>query len=144
MKSSRPTVLVVDDYPENREMYAEYLEYSGFRALQAADGEQAVSTAIAERPDVILMDLALPHLDGWEATKAIKADPRTRTIPVIALTGHALSSHARRATEAGCDRVLIKPALPDDVLKAVRQLMSPSDERPPEARRRRSGPGRAR
>jgi CheY-like chemotaxis protein len=127
VKRNLPTVLVVDDYPENREMYAEYLEYSGYRALQAGDGEQAVRTAIEERPDVILMDLALPQMDGWEATRRLKADARTSGIPVIALTGHALSTHARRATEAGCDRVLIKPALPDDVLRAVRQAISASD-----------------
>jgi two-component system cell cycle response regulator DivK len=140
----RPTVLVVDDFAENREMYAEYLEFSGFRSLQAADGLQAVAVARRELPDAILMDLALPRLDGWEATRQLKADPSTCHIPVIALTGHALSTHARRAEEAGCARVLIKPALPDEVVRAVRLLISKNTERADERRSQTSGQGRVR
>jgi two-component system cell cycle response regulator DivK len=118
-----PTVLVVDDYAENREMYAEYLQLSGISVVQAEDGESAVEMARRLRPDAILMDLALPGLDGWEATRRLKADPATRGIPVIALTGHALVSHARRAREAGCDQVLLKPAAPDVVLTMLLRLI---------------------
>jgi CheY-like chemotaxis protein len=89
----QPLVLIVDDFEDNREMYAEYLSYSGYRVEQASDGEQAVELAQRIRPDVVVMDLSLPVMDGWEATRRLKSDPRTRNIPVIALTGHSLAGH---------------------------------------------------
>src|SRR5436853_1384595 len=84
----KPRVLVVDDYPDAREMYGEYLEYSGYEVVQAANGVEALQRAVDDAPDIILMDLSLPVMDGWEATRRLKADARTASIPVVALTGH--------------------------------------------------------
>jgi len=117
-------VLVVDDYDDAREMYAESLLVSGFRVAEAADGAQAVELARSLSPDVILMDLSLPGVDGWEATRQLKADARTQHIPVVALTGHALSSAIDAAREAGCDRFVVKPALPEVVIDEVRRAIS--------------------
>ena len=82
-----PLILVVDDYQDAREMYAEYLQFSGFRVAEARNGNEAVEQAFALLPDLILMDLSLPGMDGWEATRVLKADQRTKQIPVVALTG---------------------------------------------------------
>lgn len=119
-----PLVLVVDDYADAREMYAESLLVSGFRVAEAADGSSAIEQARALSPDVILMDLSLPGMDGWEATRRLKADPRTSHIPVVALTGHAMASALEQARLAGCDRFVAKPALPDVVVEEVRQAIS--------------------
>lgn len=117
-------VLVVDDYADAREMYAESLLVRGFRVAEAANGVDAVAQARALAPDVILMDLSLPGIDGWEATRQLKADARTRHIPVVALTGHAPAHAVDRAHAAGCDRLLIKPALPDRVVAEVEQALA--------------------
>ncbi len=124
-----PLVLVVDDYDDAREMYAESLLVSGFRVAEAADGAQAVELARSLSPDVILMDLSLPGVDGWEATRQLKADARTQHIPVVALTGHALSSAIDAAREAGCDRFVVKPALPEVVIDEVRRAISKKEAR---------------
>jgi CheY-like chemotaxis protein len=121
---AEPLVLVVDDYDDAREMYAESLLVSGFRVAEAANGAEAVELALSLTPDVILMDLSLPGVDGWEATRRLKADPRTQHIPVVALTGHALSSALDAARAAGCDRFVVKPALPDVVIAEVRLALS--------------------
>jgi CheY-like chemotaxis protein len=121
---TEPLVLVVDDYDDAREMYAESLLVNGFRVAEAADGAQAVELARRLGPDVILMDLSLPGIDGWEATRRLKADATTQHIPVVALTGHALSSALDAAREAGCSRFVVKPALPDVVIAAVRLAIS--------------------
>jgi two-component system cell cycle response regulator DivK len=118
-----PLVLVVDDYDDAREMYAESLMVCGFRVAEAADGLRAIELALQLSPDVILMDLSLPGLDGWEATRRLKTDARTMHIPVVALTGHAMSSALDRAREAGCDRFVVKPALPDVVVGEIRQAL---------------------
>jgi CheY-like chemotaxis protein len=122
-----PLVLVVDDFEDNRAMYAEYLVYSGYSVEQAADGEQAVKLAQDLLPDVVVMDLSLPIMDGWEATRRLKADERTRRIPVIALTGHALASHSLGAREAGCDAFLAKPCLPEKLVEKVEELIRPKN-----------------
>lgn len=121
---ARPLVLVVDDYEDAREMYAECLDQSGFRVEQAESGEEAVAKAVALRPALIVMDLALPGMDGWTATRAIKTDDRTRSIPVVALTGHARSDASTAARDAGCDAFLTKPCLPDAVVEIVRRLLA--------------------
>ena len=108
-----PTVMVVDDFPDNVEMYAAYLRFEGLRVLEASNGLEALEKAVTELPAVIVMDLSLPGLDGWEATRRLKADPRTRRIPIVALTGHALAGSSERAKEAGCDSFLTKPCLPE-------------------------------
>jgi CheY-like chemotaxis protein len=119
-----PLVLVVDDYADAREMYAESLLVIGCRVEEASNGVEAVDKARTLRPDVILMDLSLPGIDGWEATRRLKADDRTRHIPVVALTGHAPAHAADLARSAGCDRLLIKPALPDQVVAEVRRALA--------------------
>lgn len=121
--SSQPLVLVVDDYQDAREMCSEYLAFSGFRVAEARDGFEALEKAFELRPDVILMDLSLPGMDGWEATRRLKKDDRTRKIPVIALTGHALAGHSDGAKRAGCDSFLTKPCLPDAMVAEVRRML---------------------
>lgn len=118
-----PLVLVVDDFPDNREMYSEFLAFEGYRVAQAADGEKALAAAFELAPDIILMDLSLPAVDGWEATRRLKADARTRHIPVVALTGHALAGHAQGARDAGCDAFISKPCLPEDLVTQVKKVL---------------------
>jgi CheY-like chemotaxis protein len=118
-----PLVLVVDDYQDAREMYAEYLSFSGFRVVEASTGTEAVEKAVALRPDVILMDLSLPGMDGWAATRQLKNDDRTKGIPVVALTGHALAGASEGARLAGCDAFVTKPCLPDELVIEVRRML---------------------
>lgn len=120
---SAPLVLVVDDVDHGREIFAEYLEYRGFRVATAADGLEAIEKAFDLRPDVILMDLSLPGIDGWEATRRLKADERTRDTPIIALTAHALASAHEKAREVGCNSVVTKPCLPKDLEQEVRRQL---------------------
>ncbi len=122
-KSRKPVVLLVDDYPDAREMYAEYLVFSGFDIVQAGNGVEAIERALDSQPDVILMDLSLPVMDGWEATRRLKADERTKQIPVLAVTGHALSGVSNDAKKAGCDGFITKPCLPEDLVLEIRKLL---------------------
>ena len=124
MTEQKPLILVVDDYQDAREMYAEYLEFSGFRVAEARNGNEAVEQAFALHPDLILMDLSLPGMDGWEATRRLKADDRTRQIPIVALTGHALAGASEGAKRAGCDSFVTKPCLPDDLVVEVRLMLN--------------------
>jgi two-component system, cell cycle response regulator DivK len=117
-------VLLVDDLEDSRVMYAEYLTRSGYRVAQAADGREALALARALLPDVVVMDLTLPVLDGWEAIRQLKSDPRTIGSLVIALTGHSLVRHAERARKAGCDALLTKPCLPSTLLALLRDLLA--------------------
>jgi two-component system, cell cycle response regulator DivK len=119
-----PLILVVDDYQDAREMYAEYLQFSGFRVAEARNGNEALEQAFSLMPDLILMDLSLPGMDGWEATRQLKADERTRNIPVVALTGHALAGASEGAKKAGCDSFVTKPCLPDDLVVEVRRMLN--------------------
>ena len=116
-------VLVVDDFHDNREMYTQYLSFAGYRVAEAVDGEDALAKARGLLPDVIVMDLSLPRLDGWEATRRLKKDPLTAAIPVIALTGHAMGGHAEGAIEAGCDAFVTKPCVPSDLEARVREML---------------------
>ncbi len=102
-------VLVVEDNQMNRDMLVRRLQRKGYAVSGAADGPEGVALARATVPDVILMDVSLGEMDGWEATKILKADPRTQAIPVIALTSHALDSDRQKAREAGCVDVEVKP-----------------------------------
>ncbi|XXF79598.1 response regulator [Myxococcaceae bacterium GXIMD 01537] len=126
----QPLVLVVDDYQDAREMYAEYLEFSGFRTAEARNGAEALEVAFALAPDVILMDLSLPVMDGWEATRRLRADERTRHIPIVALTGHALSGQSSEARDAGCDAYVTKPCLPDALVDEVKRILVKRAARP--------------
>jgi len=128
--TAQPLVLVVDDFQDNREMYAEYLAYCGFRVIEAKNGKEAIEQAFAQSPNVIIMDLSLPVMDGWEATRRLKADGRTRSIPVIALTGHALSGHSKGALDAGCDAFVAKPCLPDQLVLEIKRMLGTSAPAP--------------
>lgn len=121
--SEGPRVLLVDDYPDAREMYSEYLEFSGFQVVEAANGMEALQRALDANPDIILMDLSLPVMDGWEATRRLKADLRTAHIPIVALTGHALAGISEGAKRAGCDAFVTKPCLPEDLVKEIRRVL---------------------
>ena len=123
----KPLVLVVDDYQDAREMYAEYLSFSGFRVEEASTGAEAIEKAFALRPDVILMDLSLPGMDGWTATRRLKNDDRTKGIPVVALTGHALAGASEGARQAGCDAFVTKPCVPDELVVEVRRMLHRRD-----------------
>jgi two-component system cell cycle response regulator DivK len=102
-------ILLVEDDRANRELLARYLTLLGYRIVLALDGAQAVRLAHTEHPDLILMDMRLPVMDGWEATRRIKAATMTRTIPVMALTAYAMDDERRRCLEAGCDDYETKP-----------------------------------
>jgi CheY-like chemotaxis protein len=104
-----PKVLLVEDNPENRDMLSRRLVRRGFELCFAVDGAEAVASAREQMPDLVLMDLSLPVMDGWEATRRIKADPTTRDIPVIALTAHAMSGDREKALAAGCNDYDTKP-----------------------------------
>ena len=125
-KTASPLVLVVEDYQDAREMYSAYLQFSGFRVAEATNGYEAIQQARDLLPDIILMDLALPKMDGWEATRRLKKDARTRDIPIVALTGHALAGHAEGAREAGCDAFVTKPCLPDALVAEIKRMLKSS------------------
>jgi CheY-like chemotaxis protein len=136
-----PLVLVVEDYQDAREMYAAYLQFSGFRVAEATNGVEAIEKTLELMPDIILMDLALPRMDGWEATRRLKMDERTKHIPIVALTGHALAGHAEGARQAGCDSFVTKPCLPDALVAEIQRMLDTKAD-PAGARAPRT-PGRA-
>jgi CheY-like chemotaxis protein len=117
-------ILVVDDFHDNREMYAAYLRFFGFAVVEAVTGTEAIEMALATPPNLIVMDLSLPGMDGWEATRRLKSDPNTKHIPIIVVSGHALEGSVRAAKMAGCDAFLRKPCLPQALLAEVRKLLS--------------------
>jgi two-component system, cell cycle response regulator DivK len=119
-------ILVVDDYQDAREMYAEYLEYAGYRVATAANGAEAVEKTFREKPEAILMDLSMPLLNGCEATRILKSDQRTRRIPVLALSGHEIGS--QQAREAGCNDFLLRPCPPEEVEQRIRRLLLGRDD----------------
>jgi len=122
-ETSQPLVLVVDDYEDARTICAEYLQFRGFRCATVGDGREALAKALELLPDVILMDLALPGLDGWEATRELKRDERTRDIPVIAITAFDSKEIFLRALEAGCIAVLAKPIAPRILEEEIRRIL---------------------
>ena len=119
-----PKVLLVEDSEESRDGLARHLRRKGYETLLAVDGRQGVELARAESPDLILMDMSLPVLDGWEATRRLKADPRTRHIPVIALTAHAMSGDREKALAAGCDEYDTKPVEFARLLAKIQALLA--------------------
>ena len=120
----RPVVLIAEDQADLRQLYAEHLAISGFDVIEARDGAEAIDRTSSELPDVILMDLSMPIIDGWEATKRLKADTRTAHIPIVALTAHDGSGELERATTAGCDWFVPKPCPPDALITEVRRVLS--------------------
>jgi two-component system, cell cycle response regulator DivK len=123
-----PLVLVVEDNSDLRELYSAYFLAHGFRVQGASDGHSTFTRAVDLRPDLIVTDLSMPHLDGWEAIRRLKADLRTRHIPVLVCTGHAFGG-VDRALDAGCDAYLVKPCLPEVLLAEARRLLARSSAR---------------
>lgn len=118
-----PKVMLVEDNEMNRDMLSRRLERKGHEVLLAVDGQQALDTAVAQKPDLILMDMSLPVLDGWEATRRLKADEQTKAIPVIALTAHAMAEDEKKAREAGCDDYDTKPVELPRLLEKIDGLL---------------------
>ena len=119
-------MLIVDDTQDVRDLYREYLTARGFRVATAPDGESGIAAALRYRPDVIVMDLAMPFVDGITATRRLKADARTRNVPVILLTGYAYRAIDQGALEAGASIFLTKPCLPEDLEANIRRLQEDS------------------
>jgi two-component system cell cycle response regulator DivK len=119
-----PRILVVEDNEMNRDMLSRRLERREYEVLLALDGRQGIAMAQSENPDLILLDLSLPEIDGWEATRCLKADPATRHIPVIALTAHAMAWDREKAFEAGCDDYDTKPVDFQRLLGKIETLLS--------------------
>ncbi len=125
------TILLVEDNEMNRDMLTRRLEKRGYTVIPASDGAAGVAQAGAGRPDLILMDMGLPVLDGWTASRQIKADPATARIPIIALTAHALDSDRDRALRAGCDDFDTKPVDLPRLLQKIEALLHGTDPRAP-------------
>jgi CheY-like chemotaxis protein len=117
-------LLLVEDNEMNRDMLTRRLQRRGFQVIPALDGETALSVARESSPDLILMDIGLPGKNGWDATRSLKHDPRTRQIPIVALTAHALSSDREQALAAGCDAFETKPVEIDRLLRTIESLLS--------------------
>jgi CheY-like chemotaxis protein len=126
MPSAPKTVLLVEDNEDNRIVYSTILRHFGYRVMEALNGEEGIATARTEKPDLILMDISIPIIDGWEATQVLKHDPETRQIPIIALTAHALASDRERAMQVGCDGYLAKPCEPRAVVAEVQRFLGQS------------------
>jgi two-component system, cell cycle response regulator DivK len=116
-------VLLIEDNEMNRDMLSRRLIRRGFQVVFAMDGQQGVDLARSEQPDIILMDMSLPVIDGWEATRRVKADVATRDVPVIGLTAHAMSGDRERAIEAGCDDYDTKPVELDRLIGKIERLL---------------------
>jgi CheY-like chemotaxis protein len=112
MGIAKKTILLVEDNEDNRMIYATALRFAGYTVLEATNGVEGVYETRTNRPDLVLMDISLPELDGWEATAILKADPATKHIPIIAVTAHALPSDRQRSMDVGCDGYLAKPIPP--------------------------------
>ena len=119
-----PKILLVEDNEMNRDMLSRRLVRNGFEVVVAVDGGQAVTMAAAEKPDLILMDMSLPVIDGWEATRRLKADPQTRDIPIIALSAHAIAGSREKALAAGCDEFDTKPIEFGRLVGTLRRLLA--------------------
>jgi CheY-like chemotaxis protein len=128
--TERFTILLVEDFEDARELYSTCLRASGYEVIEAATGADAVALARSASPDLILMDMLLPGIDGWQATAELKQDPAMKHVPIVALTAHALSDERERIASLGCDGFLAKPCLPPDLIRTVdrilgRQTVSP-------------------
>jgi CheY-like chemotaxis protein len=129
MTDNSKTVLLVEDNEDNRIVYSTILQHYGYRVTEALNGEEGIAKARAEKPDLILMDISIPIIDGWEATQVLKRDPDTKHIPIIALTAHALASDREKAMEVGCDSYLAKPCEPKAVVSEVQKFLGKRDGR---------------
>ena len=116
-----PLILVIDDVEDNRDVYEQFLLHEGWRVVTASDGETGLEKAAALRPDVVILDLGLPRMDGWEVANRLKSQPGTSGIPVVALTGHVTRESRQRALTAGVDEFCGKPCLPADLVATIRR-----------------------
>lgn len=123
--ASGPRILIVDDYDDAREMYGQLLRVAGYQPIEASTGEEALELAVSQRPHLIVLDMSLPGIDGWDVTAELKRTPSTRHIPVVALTAHALHTEKVRTERAGCDGFLAKPCAPADLLAEISRLLGP-------------------
>lgn len=119
-------ILLVEDNELNRDMLSRRLERKGYEVLVAIDGEQGIAMSQRESPDLILMDMSLPVLDGWQATRQLKANPQTKSIPIIALTAHAMVGDRERAIEVGCDDYDTKPVEFQRLLAKINEMLGKS------------------
>ncbi len=117
-------ILVVEDQEDNRQIIRDMLAPTDYEIIEAENGEEALAEIAKQRPDLILMDIQLPSMDGYTATRRIKADPALRSIPIIAVTSYALSGEDKKAREAGCDDYIPKPYSPRELLAKVRQYLA--------------------
>ncbi len=117
------TILIVEDNEDNLVVYRTILEHVGYEVIEARDGEEGISRANEEHPDLILMDISIPKIDGWEATRRLKSEEATREIPIIALTAHALEEDREKALRVGCDGYLAKPVEPRRVVEEVQRYV---------------------
>jgi two-component system, cell cycle response regulator DivK len=117
-------ILVVEDQPNNRQIIRDMLAPTDYEITEAEDGQQSLETIAKQRPDLILMDIQLPIIDGYTATRKIKSDPALRSIPIIAVTSYALSGEEKKAREAGCDDYVPKPFSPRQLLAKIKQYLS--------------------
>jgi two-component system cell cycle response regulator DivK len=117
------TILVIEDHEDNRRIMRDLLTSSGYEVIEAVTGEEGVTAAETHRPDLILMDVQLPGLDGYEATRLIKANPNLQSIPIIVVTSYALSGDDVKAFEAGCDAYVTKPYSPRELLARIRKFL---------------------
>jgi two-component system cell cycle response regulator DivK len=117
-------ILVVEDQPDNRQIIRDMLAPTHYEITEAEDGQQALEAIAKQRPDLILMDIQLPIIDGYTATRKIKSDPALQSIPIIAVTSYALSGEEKKAREAGCDDYVPKPFSPRQLLAKIRQYLS--------------------
>src|SRR5512142_1246630 len=121
------TIVFVEDNPDNRTIYSLVLEHDGYQVVGAPAAETGIELVARRRPDLVLMDISLPRMNGFEATRLLKQDPRTSDIPVVALTAHAFEEDRRRAEEIGFDGYLVKPLEPRRVLQAVNRFLTDHD-----------------
>jgi two-component system cell cycle response regulator DivK len=120
-----PVVLLIEDNADNRDIYETYLTVVGYRVLLAEDGEEGLRLAFEQRPDLILLDVSIPKVDGWEVARRLKSDERTSQIPILAVTGHATTAHRAKAAELGLERFLTKPIEPTRLADEISQVLMP-------------------
>lgn len=117
-------ILLVEDNADNRIIYRTMLEHTGYTVLEAGDGKTGLETAREAHPDLVLLDISIPVMDGWEVARTLKGDPETAEIPIIALTAHAMAADREKAAEVGCDGYLAKPVEPRRVVEEIKRLLT--------------------
>jgi len=127
MSDSGKLILLVEDNEDNRIVYSTILKHFGYEVIEALNGEEGIAKARSQQPDLVLMDISIPVIDGWEATQVLKQDPTTKHIPIIALTAHALASDREKAMEVGCNGYLAKPCEPRAVVAEVQRFLRRPD-----------------